>query len=98
MLSVEKDAIPALAFTVVVPDKTPPDGSVPIAIVTIPVKPVAVFPNASRAVTWTAGVIMAPAVVVVGCTVKKSAAAAAGVMLNDPLTADVNPLAEAVSV
>lgn len=29
---------------------------------------------------------------------KKSAAAAAGVMLNDPLTAEVNPLAEAVRV
>src|SRR5688572_1302239 len=98
MLRVEKLATPAAAATVVVPARVPPFGFVPIATVTAPVNPVAVFPWASRAVTWTAGVIVAPAVVAVGWTVTTSWVAVPGVMLNAALVAAVSPLAAAVSV
>src|SRR3989442_1771115 len=78
-------ATPATAATVLVPDKVPVLGLVPIATVTLPVNPVAVLPLASWAVTWTAGVIAAPATVFVGSTLKTRAEAAAGVMLNAAL-------------
>src|SRR5690348_18336301 len=68
MLKFENEATPATAATLVVPASAPPPGFVPIATVTVPVNPVAVFPCASCAVTCTAGVIAAPAVVVLGCT------------------------------
>src|SRR5438034_11087654 len=73
------------AATVLVPDKVPVLGLVPIATVILPVNPVAVLPLASWAVTWTAGVIAAPAIVFVGSTLKTKAEAAAGVMLNAAL-------------
>src|SRR5712691_9153804 len=98
MLKVEKLATPATAAMVVVPDNVPPPGFVPIATVTVPVKPVAVFPWASCAVTCTAGVIAAPAVVAVGWTEKTSCVAAAGVMVNAVLVALAGPVAEALSV
>src|SRR5512145_1473390 len=100
MLSVENVAIPATAATVRVPDSTALAGPVPgvIATVTLPVKPVAVLPSASRAVTWTGGAIAWPAGPVVGWTVNASTAAAPAVMLNDALTAPVRPLAVAVRV
>src|SRR2546426_12492398 len=82
MLSPEKVATPATAATVFVPDKVPVLGLVPIATVMFPVNPVAVLPLPSWAVTWTAGVIAAPATVFVGSTLKTRAVAAAGVMLN----------------
>src|SRR5437773_2371186 len=50
-------ATPPNAAWVAVPDKAPPDGLVPIASVTLPVNPVAVFPFASWAVTSSAGVM-----------------------------------------
>src|SRR5439155_962512 len=78
-------ATPATAATVFVPDKVPVLGLVPIATVMFPVNPVAVLPLPSWAVTWTAGVIAAPATVFVGSTLKTSAVAAAGVMLNAAL-------------
>src|SRR5437773_633282 len=81
-------ATPATAATVLVPDKVPVLGLVPIATVTLPVNPVAVLPLASWAVTWTAGVIAAPATVFVGSTLKTRAEAAAGVMLNAALVVD----------
>src|SRR5437773_9135794 len=80
-------ATPATAATVLVPDKVPVLGLVPIATVILPVNPVAVLPLASWAVTWTAGVIAAPATVLVGSTLKTSAVAAPGVMLNAALSA-----------
>src|SRR5438093_1002543 len=80
MLSVEKVATPATAATVAVPERAPAAGFVPIATVTAPVKPGTVFPRASRAVTCTAGVMAAPAGVLLGCVVKASWATAAGVM------------------
>src|SRR5437879_5486257 len=81
------------AATVVVPDKAPVLGFVPIATVMFPVNPVAVLPLASWAVIWTAGVIAAPATVLVGSTLKTSAVAVAGVMLNAALVALPAPVA-----
>src|SRR5256885_15129170 len=72
MLSPEKLAAPATAATVLVPDKVPVLGFVPIASVMFPVNPVAVLPLPSWAVTSTAGVIAAPAVAVLGCTLNTS--------------------------
>src|SRR6266700_1875643 len=72
MLNPEKVATPATAATVLVPDKVPVLGFVPIATVMFPVNPVAVLPFPSWAVTWTAGVIAAPAVVALGCTLNTS--------------------------
>ena len=63
----------------------PPAGLLPIATVTVPVKVVAVLPKSSRPTTRTAGLMVAPAVVVAGCTVKLSCVASPGVMLNAPL-------------
>ena len=66
MLRVENVPTPATAAAVVVPDRVPPLGLVPIATVTLPLNPDAVLPWASCAVTCTAGVTTDPAVVVVG--------------------------------
>src|SRR5882672_4726406 len=98
MLSVENVATPALAATVAVPESVPPLGLVPIATVTLPVKPVAVLPFASCAVTCTAGVMLAPATVLVGWTLNTSVAAAPGVMSKAELVAGVRlgPLAARV--
>src|SRR5437588_10559356 len=67
MLRVENVATPATAATVVVPARAPPPGFVLIAAVTLPLNPVAVLPCASWTVTCTAGVIVAPAAVQIGC-------------------------------
>src|SRR2546427_633254 len=56
------------AFTGALPVNVPPAGLLSMAIATAPVKLVTVFPDASRAVTVTAGVIATPTCVVVGCT------------------------------
>src|SRR5437016_12484318 len=85
MLSPGNVATPATAATVLVPDKVPVLGFVPIATVMFPVNPLAVLPLASWAVTWTAGVIAAPATVVVGSTLKTSAVAVPAVTLNAEL-------------
>src|SRR5205823_3706334 len=98
MLSPEKLATPATAATVLVPDKVPVLGLVPIATVMFPVNPVAVLPLPSWAVTWTAGVIAAPATVLVGWTLKTRRFAAAGSMLNVELLAPVSPVALVASV
>ena len=98
MLRVENVATPATAATVVVPDKVPAPGLVPSATVTFPVNPLAVFPWASRTVTWTAGVIVAPAVVLLGGTVKTSWAAGPGVMSKVVLVAPARPVAAPLSV
>src|SRR5256886_13746423 len=83
MIRSPKLATPAAAATGMVPWSAPPDGFVLIASVTPPVNPVAVLPNGSRAITLTAGVIVAPACVTLGCTVNASVVAAAGEMVND---------------
>src|SRR5205823_3672610 len=82
MLSPGNVATPATAATVVVPERVPLPGFAPSAIVTLPVKPVAVFPCPSSAVTCIAGVIAAPATVLLGWTLKLSCVAAPAVMLN----------------
>src|SRR6266480_3754546 len=91
-------ATPPDAAWVAVPDKAPPDGLVPMASVTLPVNPVAVLLLASRAVTCTAGVIAAPADVVLGCTENTSCVAVPAVILNAVLVPVAGPVALAVSV
>lgn len=81
MLKPEKVATPATAGTLVEPDSAPPPGLFWIATTTAPVKPDAVLPRASRAVSWTAGVMLPPAGVVLGCTVKASCVAGPAVTL-----------------
>ena len=81
-----------------VPESVPPPGLAPMATVTFPANPVAVLPCASRAVTPTAGLIAAPAVAFVGCTVNASWLATPGVMLKLELVAPARPLAAPVSV
>src|SRR5437016_1755235 len=87
MLSPGNVATPATAATVLVPDKVPVLGLVPIATVMFPVNPLAVLPLASWAVTWTAGVIAAPATVLVGWTLKTSAVAVPAVMVSAEVVA-----------
>src|SRR5437764_12125689 len=82
MLSPEKVATPATAATVLVPDRVPVLGFVPIATVMFPVNPLAVLPPASWAVTSTAGVIAVAAVVVLGCTENTNWVAVPAVILN----------------
>src|SRR5207244_101433 len=98
MESPENVATPLTAATVAVPDSVPPPGFVPIATVTFPVNPVAVFPCPSWAVTWTAGVIAAPAVVLLGCPVNTSCVALPAVMLNAVDVGSVKPPLDATSV
>src|SRR5205807_1977171 len=64
----------------------------------VPVKPGTGFPAGSSAVTWTAGLIAAPATVVDGWTVKANWVAVPGMMSNGVLVTEVTPLALAVSV
>src|SRR6266704_1794917 len=98
MLRLPKLTTPATAAAVAVPDNVPPPGLVPIATLTFPVKPDAVLPWASWAVTCTAGVMTEPAVVVVGSVEKTRCDAAPGVMLNAVLVAPAGPVALAASV
>src|SRR5437773_259316 len=82
MLSPGNVATPATAATAVVPERVPLPGFAPSATVTLPAKPVAVFPCPSSAVTCTAGVIAAPATVLLGWPLKLSCLAAPAGMLN----------------
>src|SRR2546427_38085 len=98
MLRLPYVTTPATAATLIVPDREPPPGFAPIATVTVPVNPVAVFPCVSRAVPGAAGVIAAPAVAVVGWTVNTSCVAVPGVILNAVLAAPIIPPAVATTV
>ena len=91
-------ATPPAAATLVVPPSVALPGLLPNASVTVPVKPVTVLPSPSCAVTCTAGVMAAPAVALLGCTVKTSRFAAAGATSNGVLVAPVGPVALAVRV
>src|SRR5438105_2180177 len=93
MLNPEKVATPATAATVLVPDRVPVLGFVPIATVMFPVNPLAVLPPASWAVTSTAGVIAVAAVVVLGCTENTSCVAVPAVILNTVLVVLPAPVA-----
>src|SRR5712692_1707857 len=99
MLNVAKVATPPTAATVVVPASVAPGVPVPAAIatVTVPTKVGTRLPNGSCALTCTAGVIVAAAGVVVGCTVNANTLAAAGVMLKAVLATAGSPLAVAVA-
>src|SRR6185369_9235720 len=98
MERLEKLATPFTADAVVVPDSVPPPGLVPTATVMLAVELVTVLPNASCTVTCTAGLMALPAVALVGCTVKASLLAAAGLMLNTDEVAPVSAPEAAVSV
>ena len=100
MLRPENVATPPTAATVRVPDKVAPGAPVPgvIAAVTLPVKPATVLPNASCAVICTAGVSGAPAVVLVGCTVKRSWLGVPSAMSKGVLVAPLIPVAVAARV
>src|SRR5436853_7863864 len=98
MLNPGNVATPPAAATAVVPESVPPPGFAPIASVTVAVNAVAVFPCASCAVTWTAGVIGAPAVALAGCTQTTRRGDAAAAVLNGALGTGGSPTAAAVSV
>src|SRR6266545_550524 len=72
MLRFEKVAIPFTAATVFVPDRIPPLGFAPKAILIESVKLVTVLPESSCAATRTAGEIGLPAVAPLGWTVNAS--------------------------
>src|SRR5437762_13519726 len=96
-LSPGKLATPATAACVGTPARMAPVWFTPSATVMLPVNWVAVLPDASRAVTCTAGVIAAPAAVGLGGTVNASCVTTPGVTPNDAL-AVVNPAPVAWSV
>src|SRR5437764_10682203 len=100
MLRFAKVATPLTAVPVVVPARVPLAGLVPMATVMLVVAVVTVLPWASWTVTCTAGVIAAPAAVLLGCAVKASFAAGPTVelMVKALLVAPVRPVAAAVSV
>src|SRR2546429_686889 len=76
ILKFAKVATPLTAATVVVPERVPLAGLVPIATAMLGVAVVTVLPWASWTATCMAGVIPAPAAALLGCTVKTSFAAA----------------------
>ena len=91
MLSVEKVATPPDEFAVVIPASVAPLVPVPLPIATVtePVNPVAGFSRASRAATFTAGAIAAPATVVPGCIVNPRWVAGPDMMSNFELSVGV---------
>src|SRR5262245_37343640 len=100
MLRFEKVATPAVAATAAVPDSVAAAVPVPgvITTVTVPVKPVTVFPRASCAVAFTAGVIATPALVPDGCVEKASCVGGPAATLKVWLVPDARPDAAAWSV
>jgi hypothetical protein len=98
MLRPANVATPFTAATVAVPESVPPPGLVPRATVMFAAKVGSVFPSASCAATCTAGVIEAPATVLVGCTAKARCVAAPAAIVNGVLVAPLTPVAAAVSV
>src|SRR5258708_38706568 len=97
MLKSANVATPPTAGTVRVPLSVAAAEPVPgmIATVTDPLKPVAVFPKASWAVTWMAGLMTTNRGVVLGWTPKTRPTASPGVMLNAGLVAAARPVAVA---
>src|SRR3989442_15805954 len=93
-----KVATPLVAATVVAPERVALPGFAPSATVTFPVKLWAVFPSASSADTWTAGVIGVPEVAFDGSTVKATWLAAPAETVNTVLVAIGGPVAPGVSV
>src|SRR2546422_48859 len=98
MLRVEKVATPATAAMVWVPERVPPAGFVPIATVTLPVKPGTRLSIASRAGSCTAGAIVVPAATGLGCTGKEGRTGARAVRVTAALVAPESPPAVAARV
>src|SRR5438874_1408329 len=100
MLRFAKVATPLTAATVVVPERVPLAGLVPIATVMLVVAVVTALPWASWTATCIAGVIAAPAAIGRASCRERGFAAGATVrvMLNALLVAPVRPVADAVSV
>src|SRR5712692_357941 len=98
MLRFANVATPPTAACVSVPASVPPLGFVPSATVTGPVKLDTAFPKASRALTATAGVIAAPAPVVLGWPVNASALAAPATTVTAAVCVTVTPAIAAVTV
>src|SRR5436190_442579 len=100
MLNVENVATPLTAATLFVPASVPPLGFAPIATVIGPVKPVTTMPEASPAVTFTAGIVC-PAWVDCGCVVLAMFVAGGGggaVMLHARRSSALRPVALATKV
>src|SRR5260370_25833842 len=98
MVRVLKAATRPTAAVVVVPERIPPAGLVPIATVTLPVNVVTRFPWLSRALTCTEGAITVPAAVTVGCTENASTFARPTVLSNGVLAVHVSPVHVAARV
>src|SRR5713101_3851754 len=98
MLSVEKAATPLTAVTVVVPASVPPAGFKPSATVTLPAKPGTRFPNASFALTCTAGLIAWPATALLGGAVNASWLAGPAVTVTVAVWVTATPAIDAVTV
>src|SRR5262249_44788749 len=98
MVRVEKVATPATAATLVVPPSVPPPGLVPMAMATVAVEVVTVFPNASCTSTATAGEMAAPTAVLLGCWANASRLAAPAVMLKGFEVAEMRRGEEATNV
>src|SRR5437667_307176 len=90
MLSGENVATPHTAFTLVVPASGPPPGFACNSTAVVRASLLTVFPDASRAVTRTAGIVC-PACVDCGCVVNARFVAGGAVILNDVLVVPVNP-------
>src|SRR6266850_5333288 len=97
MLRFENFAAPFTDGTVVVPDKTPLAGLVPITSVTLVLAAATRLPFSSWTVTCTAGLIRWPTTIVVGWTAKASFVGAA-LTSKGLLVAALRPAAPAVSV
>lgn len=101
VLSIERSAnvtTPLLGVVDRVPDSVPPPGLVLIATVTVALLDVTVLLPASWTVAVTAGVIVDPATIVVGCCEYTSLVAGPTVTLNALLTVVVRSGEVAVSV
>src|SRR6266581_3496335 len=87
-----KLATPLTALTVAVPPSVPTPGLVPMSIVIAAVLVVIGLPPASWTVTWTAGLMLTPATVLVGWVVNASRLAGPTLTLKLVLVALASPL------
>src|SRR5438034_11369018 len=90
-------ATPLTADTVVLPESVPPDGLLPSATVTGPVKVGTALPSASCAATFTAGAIWWPAVGGPGWTANACPARRSSDLLKSLLVPALSPVARDVS-
>src|SRR5438874_1525319 len=93
-----KVATPLVAEVPMVPPRVPLLGLVPMAMLIEALLLVTVLPKMSWTVIVTAGLMATDETVLLGCWLKASLLAAAGVMLKLALVAPVSPVLEAVSV